>query len=287
MTNQPTLAVHLHLYYTDMWEQIRQYLANIGNYPYDLFVTMTAKNPALAKEIIAFHPRTKIWVVENRGYDVGPFIDFLHHIDLNHYDLVMKIHSKGTQGKGCAFYINGLHLSKSLWANFLFAGILGSQKLFNKIITQFEQDPALGMVGAKKLITDKEEASQSSHSKIASAMSDMGFDMPQKIKFIAGTMFICRAKILQPIKEHYQLKDFEPTDSTVKDGTLAHTMERIFGTLTTVHGYKIKGYDWNWVLYLKAKIKNILRFIYQSKITNKNNLVIKIFKLQIYSKKMN
>ena len=69
-------------------------MENIGTYPYDLYITLVKENAALVKEIQAFHPATTVWQVENRGFDVGPFIYFLQHINLSDYDLVLKIHTK-------------------------------------------------------------------------------------------------------------------------------------------------------------------------------------------------
>lgn len=81
LSTAPSLAVHLHLHYPDMWEEMRSYLENIGEQPYLLFVTMTSDAPALAEQIRRFHPHSEIHRVENRGYDIGAFIYFLHSID--------------------------------------------------------------------------------------------------------------------------------------------------------------------------------------------------------------
>ena len=280
------LAVHLHIYYTEQWEEIKHNLKNLGNYPYDLYVTFINDNPSLTTDILAFQPHAKIWKVANRGYDIGPFIDFLHHIDLDSYDLILKLHTKG-QAKSLALLINGLILDKKLWKDFLIQGLIGSPKLFNRIINAFLEDKTLGMVGAKRLITDKEKTSEVSRAGVNQIMQELGFPAPKEIKFIAGTMFICREHLLSPIKERFTSDDFAPSDNRIKDGTLAHAVERVFGTLTTALGYEIKGFDRNYGLLLKAKKKAILRFFYQNKITEENYRMVKIFKLPVYHKKLN
>jgi lipopolysaccharide biosynthesis protein len=248
---------------------------------------MVDENAAIQSEIMAFHSDTKIWVVENRGYDVGPFVDFLHHIDLNDYDFVLKLHSKGVADDMCALYINGIRLTQKLWCKFLFSGLLGSSKLFRTILTKFSEIPSLGMVGAKRLITNKEETSAKSRAEVEKLMARLGYPVPKEIRFIAGTMFMCRAKLLASIKQHLSIHDFALTDGTVKDGTLAHALERVFGTITVAQGYEIKGFDCHLFMLLRGVKPNIKRFIYQRKITKNSNYIIKIFKLPIYYKKLN
>ena len=45
---------------------------------YELYVTMTAKDEKVETKIKQAFSEATIWQVENRGYDIGPFIDFLH-----------------------------------------------------------------------------------------------------------------------------------------------------------------------------------------------------------------
>ena len=277
------IAIHLHLYYQNMWPQIKHNLASINNATCDLFVTLTEENQELKKEILAFHPNSQIWIVANRGYDVGPFIDFLHHIDLDKYDLILKLHTK-SQTKAVALVINGLILDKKLWKDFLFQGLLATPKLFNNIITQFKLDPKLGMVGAKRLITTKEKTSEISRPLVNKIMKKLGFSTPKEIKFIAGTMFMCRTQILKPIKNNYSLTDFEKTKGSSTDGTLAHALERVFGTLTIALGYNIKGFDRNYSLLFRAYLKKFWHFVYQNKFTHNHYHLIKICKLPIYRK---
>ena len=109
-----TLAVHLHLYYFEMWPEIKRLLLNMGDYPYDLYVTMVTENPEVSEEIKAFHHNTQVWMFDNRGYDVGPFIEFLHRIGLNEYDLIMKLHTKN-KNNGIETYIGNYVFDRPIW----------------------------------------------------------------------------------------------------------------------------------------------------------------------------
>lgn len=281
------ILVHCHVYYPHMWAELKNYIQNIAPHPFDLYVTLVEKHSDIIDDVKRTFPNAKVEIVENRGYDIGPFIHVLNQVDLDDYEYVIKIHSKGTSDKGCRLYINGVRLTQKLWHRFLLEGILRSPKFFQKIMSRFEENPKLGMVGAKKLITSDDKVSEQLRSDIEKQMKEMGFAKPKEIRFIAGTMFMCRAKLLNPIKSKFMLHDFAPTDGSVKDGTLAHVLERVLGTSVIAQGYEIQGYDCNLFMILRGIELSLRRFIYQSKVTNNGSHLVKICKLPIYSKKIN
>lgn len=283
--NNLSLAIHLHLHYTDMWNEIQRYLENIGNYPYHLYVTMTQENPSLIEEIKRFHLETTVFIVENRGYDVGPFIYFLNRIDLNRYDLILKIHTKNNK-KGLDTLLNHRYVSREFWFKLLMGGVLDTPNLFKKNIYQFEQNANLGMIGSKYLITSDIKNSREVRKDVQDTMFKLGFVKPEIITFVAGTMFIIRSKLLQKIKDNYTLADFLPTDGTVKDGTLAHVLERVFGCIVIASGYKIKGFDKNKSFECCGTLSLVRNFVYRRKITRSNHLLIKVFKIPVYHRKL-
>lgn len=280
----PKIAVHLHLYYCSQWEEIRAYLANIADYPYHLFVTLVEDNPALIQQIKAFHPQTSVYVLENRGYDVGPFVYVLHQINLDDYDLIFKIHTKGKTG--CDTLLNHRYVNRKYWSDLLFAALISSKNLFLKNLDAFAQQPDLGMIGSKYLITSSPKNSKEVRDRVIEILKDWGFSAPQNITFVAGTMFIIRANLLKKIKENFAFSDFTPTDGTVRDGTLAHVLERLFGCLVIAEGYKINGYDRNFEFENYGRLMAVKHFLFQRKITRSNHLLIKVLKLPIYHRKL-
>ncbi len=280
-----SLAVHLHMYYIDMWSEIQGYLKNIGDYPYHLYITMTQRNANLVEEIKKFHPETTIFIVENRGYDVGPFVYFLNQIELEQYDLILKIHTKNNK-KGLGETLNHRYVSRKFWFKLLMGGLLGTSSLFKKNIAQFEQNSNLGMIGSKYLITSDIKRSQEVQKDVQDTMSKLGFIKPKTITFVAGTMFIIRSNLLQKIKDNYTLADFLPTDGNIRGETLAHILERVFGCIVVASGYKIKGFDKNKSFECRGTLSLIRNFVYCRKITKSNHLLIKVFKLPVYRRKL-
>lgn len=276
------IAVHLHIYYKDMWPEIKNYLLNIS-VPYDLYVTMIKQDNDLIKDIRKFYKNSIIWIVENRGYDVGPFIDFLHRINLNEYDYILKLHTKSKSGVDTV--INRLAFNKKDWVNTLLKSLIGSKKQFDKNITKLKKYPLLGMIGSKVLISSKGKINKGLKDKLEFLQDKFEY-RNKNVKFIPGTMFLCRAKLMQIIKDNYKITDFEKTDAKVKDGSLGHVLERLFGYIVIAQGYKINGFDSFLPIYLKCFYKSFFELFYQNTITNSNHRIIKICKIPVYHKKM-
>ncbi len=282
---KPT-AVHLHLHYTERWPEIRKYLQHMGGHPYHLYVTLSQANAPLEAEIKQFHPQSTVWQAENRGYDIGPFVDFLHKADLARYGLVLKIHTKSKSGLQKT-WINGRCVTKKRWVNLLMDALLGSEEIWRRNLAAFEQNPMLGMLSSRYLITSEPECSEYLRPEVTQIMEKMHLPMPEEITFAAGTMFLARAQLLEPVKSHFVLADFPVTDESVQDGTFSHAFERVFGCLVCAQGYEVKGFDKNGWFENQAKFQRIFNFFYSNNITSSNHQIIKICKIPVYYKKLN
>lgn len=278
--SSPSLAVHLHLHYLDMWGVMRGYLESIGELPYFLFVTLTSACPAVEEQIRGFHPQCEVHVVENRGYDIGAFFYFLHHIDLEEYEVILKVHAKDEKGGG-SLMINHYTISRRDWAHCLMSALLGSRKVFCRNLEAFRCDKRLGMLGSRYLLTSTYMDMPEVRLGVESAMQELGQSVPKKITFIAGAIFMVRSSVLHGLKEAYCLSDFADVQDGVKDGTLAHILERVVGCYTLALGYKVRGVGGSFAFSAKLLLRRILRFIYQSKRTSSNHLIIKFFKIPL------
>ena len=278
------IAVHLHLYYFEMWEIIKYYLDNIDQ-PYHLFITMVSDNEELKLKILQFHKDTTFFIVPNKGYDVGPFIYVINKINLDDFDLLLKIHTKKNQGS-CDTRLNGKWVDRKNWFRLLISSLIGNRTLFNKNIEAFKNEDSLGMIGSRYLITSEPKVSQGVKNDVETVMQKLHYKKPEKIEFVAGTMFIVRTSILKKIAHEYTLDDFETTDGAVKDGTFAHTMERVFGCVAYAEGYHIKGLDRDYNFEYHEKITSIKRLVYSKKITSNNYKLVKIFKIPVYHRKL-
>lgn len=273
------LAVHLHLYYIEQLPLVLKYLRALQNTDCDLFVTMVEKNVVAEEKIKSTYPDAMIWLVENRGYDIGPFIDFLHHIDLDDYQYVLKVHTKGLHSPNYTL-LNGHRFNNALWGKVLWESMLASKERLQENLQILDNHPEYGLLGSAYCLTSEKKDYEKMLPQINTELENMGLPTVKELSFIAGSMFLVKASIFKPL-QHYSLADFPYTDGRIKEGTLAHVIERVFGCLAQKiypinHGSYISG-------FIRVAIK---RFLYQQKQTKRGTQVIKICKIPVYSKKL-
>ena len=280
------IAVHLHLYYLEMWGDVKGYLTHLSGLDHDLYITMVSEEKGLIEDILAFNPRAKIIFVPNKGYDVAPFIRFLQEIRLEDYDYIIKVHTKNKY-QGVNTLINRHYISREFWYKLLFNALLGSRKIIRSNLRAFEKDARLGMLGSKYLITSEYQSYRDMESQIRGEMARMGYPEISRINFVAGTMFMVRSALMKPVLSgDYITEEFEDTRTDVRDFTLAHVMERALGCLVEAQGYKLMGFGQDLNFRLNSCLMGLKRFCYQRKITRHNKLLIKTFKLPVYSRKL-
>ncbi|MDO4184576.1 MAG: rhamnan synthesis F family protein, partial [Rhodospirillales bacterium] len=78
------ILICLHMFYPQAWKLITKYLHNLDCYQYDLLITYTKDNfdDVIVTQMQNFKVGTKVVAYENKGFDVGPFIDCLNNVDL-------------------------------------------------------------------------------------------------------------------------------------------------------------------------------------------------------------
>ena len=277
-------AVHLHLYYMDQLPEIISKLQNMdkSGIDYDLYVTMTAKDEEAETKIKQAFPKATIWQVENRGYDIGPFIDFLHKINLDSYAYILKVHTKNKKGGdyGC---FNGVRIDSKTWANMLWDALLGSSDVVKNNYSILSENPQIGMVGSSFSLTDEEWTYKMLEKRIKQEAQKILLPNINTIAFIAGTMFMVRTKLMKPFLA-YRITDFEKVQSKVHDYMLAHCLERLFGVAVLAQGYEIRGVTYKQYQFsrLWASVK---RFAVQKKITKNGKKIIKICKIPVWQSK--
>lgn len=277
-------ALHLHLYYMDQLHEIISKLQNLdkAGIDYDLYVTMTAKDEEAETKIKQAFPKATIWQVENRGYDIGPFIDFLHKINLDSYAYILKVHTKNKKGGdyGC---FNGVRIDSKTWANMLWDALLGSLDVVKNNYSILSENPQIGMVGSSFSLTDEEWTYKMLEKRINQEAQKILLPNINTISFIAGTMFMVRAQLMKPFLA-YRITDFEKVQSKVHDYMLAHCLERLFGVAVLAQGYEIRGVTYKQYQFsrLWASVK---RFAVQKKITKNGKKIIKICKIPVWQSK--
>ncbi|MDR1361628.1 MAG: glycoside hydrolase family 99-like domain-containing protein [Holosporaceae bacterium] len=216
------IAVHFHISYYDMLDYFSAKIKNLDGIDYDLFISTHLSCPV--DSILHIFPQAEILIVENRGYDIYPFIEFLNKVDISNYDFILKLHTKSIVGYGIR--------------NSLVESLCGSKKTIENNINLLKNNQNIGMIGDNgSLCSDDDSCNQ-----IKEILNGMGLTYAfNENKFIAGSIFLVRSKILEPLRHRYSAENFEYNDPTIFYGTFAHTMERLLGNLVIAQGYEIYG----------------------------------------------
>lgn len=222
-----SIGVFAHMFHAHVFCEMRDYLANIP-YTSDIYLTTcTEENAKTLREDLfnGWKGKVSVFVVPNRGRDIAAkLITFREHHKA--HDLVLHIHTKNDDVE---------------WRYFMFQRLLGSRERIYNIIDNFRKDPGLGIVGPEYYPPIAKFTGWRENRPIGEKLlSRLGVDPGDVLglDFPAGSMFWARPAALEPLFSlGLTLEDFPP-EPIGKDGTLAHTVERLFYIAAELAGYK-------------------------------------------------
>ncbi len=225
------IAVVLHLYYPDLWDEIRDALRNIPE-PFRLFASLGDEADRVCRrEILEAFPDATLRSFENRGRDIGPFLELLSDPEVCEYDIVCKIHSKKS-----AHRIDG-----ERWRGRLLDGLLGSPDRVREILDVFAQNEHVGMLGAAESVDRSAASWGSNRQTMRELLGKLGLPRHAlRLEFFAGSMFWFRPAALSMLRDlGLRLEHFEPERGQL-DGTLHHAIERVFPLVAEAAGYTVR-----------------------------------------------
>ena len=220
-----SIAIHLHIFYHDLVKEFVEYLKNMP-FSYDLYVSV-ASDEALetcqrAFAGLPFCRNVSIQRVVNRGRDIAPMFCAFGEA-LAAYDYVAHLHSKKS------LYNKG---ATEGWREYLCKNLLGSPDRIRRIFNLMQGDEPCGIVYPQNYIFLPYWANtwlaNRGPGEVWCARLGIG-DVPRSyFDYPASSMFWVRGESLASLfKAGITLDDF-PEETGQTDGTLAHTMERLF-----------------------------------------------------------
>jgi len=233
---KPVLVL-LHIFYTEQIPYFIGKMKNIGGTEWDLVVT-GALSDAEKAEILSFKPETVFMTVENRGYDIWPFIAAIKAIDLSKYSFVLKLHTKNVDSNRKT-RINGASISGREWRDTMVDALLGSPAAFLNVKKEFEKEDTGLVFSLKTCILSKKNKIADSQ-QLSDELERLDI-FPLDYNYCGGTTFAVRAETLQYLKSDKINCDIFPLEGTThSDGTITHSYERILCIAVTAQGYKIR-----------------------------------------------
>ena len=256
-TKTPQIAIVIHLYYTEVWQELFAYLQNI-DLEYDLFITVSDTIDAkILESLKADVPHAFIFGLENKGRDVLPFLTLLPK--LMPYALVCKLHSK----KSVEIK------SGDAWRKLLYYDLIGSNEIIKETIARFEADESVGMITGKNLRLNGVHFDLDNQKNLQNLASMAKISFTPEYDFPAGTMFWVRSEIfapLLPLIENHRL-DFEK-EAGQTDHTLAHALERFFGLLCKVQDKSIEESHANYQKLDNTTLNDLAKLAFTQRFSN-------------------
>lgn len=228
------VALHAHIYYTDLAEEFAGYLRAIPC-PFDLYISVADEKARHAVKDI-FSKISNIGTVDvrflpNRGRDIAPFLVEFGEI-LSRYDVISHIHTKKS------LYNNG---STDGWRSHILESLFDSPDTISYYIDSlkkgkygiiypqcfhnlpYQANTWLANAGLARLWASRFGVHD---------VPDGYFDFP------VGSMFWAKVDALRPLlSAGLQWQDF-PAEEGQADGTLAHCIERMLGVVPTARYFQ-------------------------------------------------
>lgn len=227
-------AVLLHLYYPDLWGEVRAHLERLDE-PFDLYVSLSEDTShGFEERVRRDFPRADVRVMPNRGRDIAPLLEFLRDSDLPRHEVVCKIHTKKSPHR----------LDGDRWRGQLLHRVLGSPDGVREILDTFARDEGVGLVGPASALDRSPESWGSNRRRMAELAERMGVRQGDlRLEFFAGSMFWFRPAALEPmLRLGLRVEDFEEETGEL-DGTLHHAFERLFPLAAKAAGYRVHPFE--------------------------------------------
>lgn len=217
------IAIVLHLYYHDLWYEFKEKIIPILSETTHLYVTTNHESDCIddvrqyAKEV---------FIVENKGMDIGPFIFTYNKIQDANYKYIVKLHTKKS------LHSPGLG---DWWRAGLVDPILHSYEQFNHIIKFMETTPDIFMAGSETHFYNKLREPYNHPSRLeaipAIEKCNTFLDIGDHGCFFAGSIYLVTTNYLNKLFNNIDLPIFynEFTQGYARGGTLAHGFERVIG----------------------------------------------------------
>jgi len=275
-----TVLVVVHLYYQEMWPELKACLTNIRKTSScRVFVTLVEKSPELEADIRSFDPQAEIVYVKNKGWDVGPFFQVINSVNLDDYDYVVKLHTK-RDVMPIPYLINGFDMSGAKWRSFLLKFCSTAENWQKSLDVLRKKD--VGMVAdARVILAEADDCLTAEQREILSDWEKkLGFGSAQNRKYVSGTMFAVKSCVLKRLQHCFTEDDFAVT-VRIKEGAFAHILERLIGYAVMAEGLEIASFDGKKYSPLRFRLQTLRKFFFYHKISQEKE-VIKILGISVY-----
>lgn len=220
------ICVLVHLYYPDMWDELRAYINNI-DVDFDIYVNFVESTwmPATINQVREDFPHAKIKISPNEGRDIGGFFSLLKDINFSKYVAFTLLHSKKSP-----------HVTRdyaAMWKKSLLGAILGSREMVRENVAAFLTDEEIGIIGS---IRTRHVGLENNKEGMRRLFEIYGIDAEnEECEYVSGTMMMVRSEVMKavymPLADHAFVNGDNKGLEHHMDGQIEHSVERIFGNV--------------------------------------------------------
>ncbi len=227
------ICVHLHFYHADMAEEFCD-IINRLQHPFTFLVSVQIDEDEeywtqYFTENITYATKIVVKACPNRGRDVQPWLVEFKDIIRDH-DIFCHLHTKKS----------GYNKFQKSWRHYLAHTTFGNQTLVNQILTIFSDDPSVGLIFPAYFYILRNQPNYGVNFRQYERLYTALFGrLPDEEcpDYPAGSFFWARTKTLEPLLDlDLAVEDFDEEEGQV-DGTIAHALERILGSLPDFTGH--------------------------------------------------
>lgn len=230
-----SLAVHIHVFYEEMLDELIRLLKRL---PCEFVLLVSTREDAdiaaMQSKLEALLPAAGQVIIRptpNRGRDMAPWL-VLFREEIRRSSLFLHLHGKKSLH-------NGYHKG---WFEFLGHSLLGSAYVAQQMLGLFARDSDLGMVAPGYWPMLRRAPNYGKARDLCRHLAArIGITLPELCTdFPAGGFFCCRSAILEPLLDlDLDFKDF-PVEEGQICGTLAHAIERFLGLMPSLYAQKFE-----------------------------------------------
>ena len=227
------ICVFAHVYYADLWDELAQYIANLPEEIYDLYVNIVESGATrkITPAIMSQFPNAKVQVNKNFGRDIGGFFRLWENIQAEDYHAVCLLHTKKSPHLGDD--------ASLAWREGLLRAILGTKERAEENIKIMQVDKSVGQIGA---LNWRQVELEICEQKYAQLLEKIGRSEQVEVEYLAGTMMFARTEVLAEVFSVVKDLEFELGDDLAqkdhRSGQWAHAVERFIGHTVETLGYR-------------------------------------------------
>lgn len=224
-----SLAIVVHAFYLDVFDEILDCIGKIGALPVKLYVTCPPENTADARTRLETCGHDfELLTCPNRGRDVLPFLRIMQRVVNGGHDLLLKVYTQKTRHRR----------DRHTWRADLFDKLL-TDSAVQRAFEHFRRHPDTGVLGADGHVVGLNTYMGSNEAAVQRLAERLGIEATalQGTSFVTGSMFYARVAALIPLLNiALNDEDFEDEDGAI-DGTMAHAIERVIPVSALAAGF--------------------------------------------------